>query len=49
MSLTTLHTASCGFESARQVGVLPDDHPSHRLHGHSFVARIRAALPDDWA
>ena len=48
MSLTTLHAASSGFESARQVGVLPSDHRSHRLHGHSFVAQVRADLPDGW-
>lgn len=49
MPLTTLHTASRGFESARQVGVLPAGHRAARLHGHSFVARIRAALPAGWA
>ncbi len=49
MPCTTLHTASRGFESARQVGVLPSGHRSHRLHGHSFVAKIRASLPEGWA
>lgn len=47
--LTTLHTASRHFESARQVGILPSGHRSHGLHGHSFVARIRADLPTAWA
>ncbi len=48
MSLTTLHTASASFESARQVDVLPAGHRGQRLHGHSFVARIRADLPQGW-
>lgn len=47
--LTTLHTASRHFESARQVGILPSGHRSYGLHGHSFVARIRADLPAAWA
>ncbi|MDE2402645.1 MAG: 6-carboxytetrahydropterin synthase [Burkholderiales bacterium] len=49
MTTITLHTASCGFESARQVGVLPQGHRGQRLHGHSFVAKIRADLPLGWA
>lgn len=49
MTLTTLHTASRGFESARQVSVLPQGHRAQGLHGHSFVAKIRASLPPDWA
>ena len=48
MSLSTLHTASSGFEAARQVGVLPDAHRARRLHGHSFMARVRADLPANW-
>ncbi len=49
MPLTTLFAASRGFESARHVGVLPDGHRGRRVHGHSFVARVRAALPAGWA
>lgn len=49
MPLTTLHTASAGFESARQVNVLPAGHKGQRLHGHSFRAKVRAALPATWA
>ena len=49
MSLLTLHTASRNFESARQVGILPEGHKGRRLHGHSFVAKIRADLPAGWA
>ncbi len=43
------YAASARFEAARQVEVLPVGHRSYRLHGHSFVAKIRAALPDGWA
>lgn len=44
-----LHVAAAGFESARQVGVLPQKHRSSRLHGHSFLAKVRARLPREWA
>jgi 6-pyruvoyltetrahydropterin/6-carboxytetrahydropterin synthase len=43
------YAAAAPFEAARQVAVLPDGHRSRCLHGHSFHARIRAALPADWA
>ena len=38
-----------GFEAARQVTLLPEGHRSRRIHGHSFLARIRARLPQGWA
>jgi 6-pyruvoyltetrahydropterin/6-carboxytetrahydropterin synthase len=44
-----LHTAAAPFEAARRVSILADGHPSRRLHGHSFLARVRADLPPDWA
>jgi len=44
-----LYCASSEFESARSVKTLPKDHRSHRLHGHSFMATIRAELPSGWA
>lgn len=44
-----LHTAAATFEAARQVDGLPSGHRSRRLHGHSFVARVRAELPEAWA
>ena len=44
-----LHTAAAGFESACRIDVLPAGHRARRLHGHSFLARVRAALPDGWA
>lgn len=31
------------------MSILPDRHRSRRLHGHSFLARVRAELPPDWA
>jgi 6-pyruvoyltetrahydropterin/6-carboxytetrahydropterin synthase len=44
-----LYTAAAPFEAARYVSNLPQGHRSRRLHGHSFVAKIRAALPPGWA
>ncbi|WP_077032693.1 6-carboxytetrahydropterin synthase [Pelomonas sp. KK5] len=48
-SQTTIHSASCGFESACRIPSLPAAHRSHRLHGHSYFATVRAALPAGWA
>ena len=51
MSLPT-HTVFCaqaGFEAARQLDALPAGHPSGRLHGHGFIAKLRCALPAGWA
>jgi 6-pyruvoyltetrahydropterin/6-carboxytetrahydropterin synthase len=44
-----LFAAAVPFESARQVTVLPIGHRSRRLHGHSFMAKVRVALPQGWA
>jgi len=44
-----LYTAAVPFESARRVSVLPEGHRARRLHGHSFVAKVRAELPSGWA
>jgi 6-pyruvoyltetrahydropterin/6-carboxytetrahydropterin synthase len=49
MSERILYMAAVPFEAARSVALLPEGHRSHRLHGHSFVARVRAALPAGWA
>jgi 6-pyruvoyltetrahydropterin/6-carboxytetrahydropterin synthase len=49
MKKQLLYTAAAPFESACEVRILAADHPSHRLHGHSFMARVRAQLPDGWA
>jgi 6-pyruvoyltetrahydropterin/6-carboxytetrahydropterin synthase len=44
-----LYCAAAPFEAARQVESLPESHRSRRLHGHSFLAKVRVALPDQWA
>ncbi len=49
MSNALYHVAAVPFEAARHVDVLPEGHRSRRLHGHSFLARVRAALPQGWA
>ena len=49
MTERLLYTAASVFEAARAVSALPAGHRSRRLHGHSFTARIRAALPAGWA
>lgn len=49
MNLKTLFVASTGFEAARHVDMLPVGHRSRRLHGHSFLAKVRCSLPGDWA
>ena len=41
--------AAVPFEAACQIPILPPGHRSRRLHGHSFLARVRAALPAGWA
>lgn len=48
MSPTRLvYTAAVGFEAARNVDILPQGHRSRRLHGHSFLAKVRATLPHE--
>jgi 6-pyruvoyltetrahydropterin/6-carboxytetrahydropterin synthase len=49
MSERLFHVAAAPFEAARRVSILPEGHPSRRLHGHSFLARVRAELPAGWA
>ena len=49
MSDQLLYAAAATFEAARQVTLLPEGHRSRRLHGHSFLANVRVALPDGWA
>jgi len=48
MSERLFHVAAAPFEAARRVSILPDGHPSRRLHGHSFLAEVRAELPAGW-
>lgn len=40
--------AAAGFEAARRVTILPEGHRARRLHGHSFLAEVRAQLPEGW-
>ena len=47
--MQALTTASCGFESACHIPVLPAGHRSRGLHGHSYFATVRALLPAGWA
>jgi 6-pyruvoyltetrahydropterin/6-carboxytetrahydropterin synthase len=42
-------TASAAFEAARRIPTLAEGHRARRLHGHGFIARIRAELPQGWA
>ena len=49
MNERLLYAAAAPFEAARRVGILPAGHRSRRLHGHSFIARLRAELPAGWA
>jgi 6-pyruvoyltetrahydropterin/6-carboxytetrahydropterin synthase len=44
-----LYVAAAGFEAARRVTLLPEGHRARRLHGHSFIADVRCALPSNWA
>lgn len=37
------------FEAACRVLALPEGHRARRLHGHSFLADLRVALPPQWA
>jgi len=49
MTERLFHIATVPFEAARRVSILPENHRSRRLHGHSFLARVRAELPAGWA
>lgn len=48
-SVQTLCCASAAFQAARQLDATPAGHPSGRLHGHGFVAKVRCELPAGWA
>lgn len=49
MTEQLFHIAAAAFEAALRVPVLPAEHRAARLHGHSYRARVRAALPAGWA
>ena len=38
------YVASVPFEAARKVEILPTDHRASRLHGHSFIAKVRTEI-----
>ncbi len=42
------YLATSPFEAACQIGILPVGHRSRRLHGHSFLVRVRAARAPQW-
>ncbi len=44
-----LYAAAARFESARTLSQLPQGHRARRLHGHGFVASVRAAIAPGWA
>lgn len=45
MSETLLYLAAVSFEAACRIPILPIGHRSRRQHGHSFLARVRSAVP----
>ncbi len=50
MKMRTYVTAVSPFEAAREVDILPKQHRSRRLHGHSFLAKVRTKLDGEkWA
>lgn len=49
MTPRPMHTAQAGFEAARHIPSLPSGHPQRGLHGHSFLARVRADTAPGWA
>ena len=49
MTSKLLFVASAGFEAARQIDALAPENRSRRLHGHSFLAKVRCDLPAGWA
>lgn len=44
-----LFTAAASFESACRVDLLPESHRARRLHGHSYLAKVRTGLSAGWA
>src|SRR6267378_2088672 len=48
MNERILTAATANFEAARHVTILPQNHRSRRIHGHSFLAKVCAAVPRGW-
>ena len=44
MPVRLLYTAAAGFEAALHVPLLPENHRSRRLHGHSFDVILHANI-----
>ncbi len=48
MNERVLLSAAAPFEAARQVPTLPEGHRGRNLHGHSFIAAVRATPAPAW-
>ena len=48
MSDKLQYSAIANFEAAHFLPSLPESHPSGRMHGHSFLAKMSTALPEGW-
>ena len=46
MNTQLLYLAAAPFEAAARVAMLPSGHRSHGLHGHGYLASVRAASTD---
>lgn len=44
-----LYASALSFEAAREVRALPEGHRSRRMHGHSFLAKVRVDIPAGWS
>jgi 6-pyruvoyltetrahydropterin/6-carboxytetrahydropterin synthase len=44
-----IYAAAVPFEAARHVDILPVGHRSRRLHGHSFLAKVRVSMAESSA
>jgi 6-pyruvoyltetrahydropterin/6-carboxytetrahydropterin synthase len=42
------YVAAAPFEAARKVEILPAGHRASKLHGHSFVAKARTEIAQNW-
>ncbi|HOB63075.1 MAG TPA: 6-carboxytetrahydropterin synthase [Candidatus Competibacteraceae bacterium] len=47
MSVRLYTVAAVPFEAACQVGIFPEGHRARRLHGHSYLAQVRAEWASD--
>lgn len=48
MTQHLFYAATAPFHAARRLPTAPVDHPTQRLHGHSFSARVLAQLAPEW-